>query len=59
MAKIKVGSVVVVSNPHLASFAYRGTLGTVTLIHKNMFYIKSTNGHTSSWKEEELKWLHD
>lgn len=59
MSNIKTGSVVVVSNPHPDSFAYRGTLGKVVSVRNGKITIKSDNGNFSTWQENELRYLHD
>lgn len=56
---IKKGSVVVVSNPHPDSFAYRGTLGHVLSARNGEVTIKSDNGDITTWRENELLYLHD
>lgn len=59
MSNIKKGSVVVVSNPNPSSFSYRGTLGKVVSVRNDVVIIKSDNGNLSTWKKDELLYLHD
>ncbi len=59
MSNIKTGSVVVVSNPHPDSFAYRGTIDKVVSVRNGKITIKSDNGNFSTWQDKELNYLQD